>query len=121
MPSASAIQRLRRQAFQRQGRRCYYCEVAMWLHTLEELPGKPPSLAAASRIRCTAEHLVPQSDGGRAVASNIAAACLQCNWTRHRRKAPPSPDAFRLLVGARIRRRPWHQPWVFEQGLLKSR
>lgn len=121
MPSASKIQRLRRQAFQRQDRRCYYCQVVMWLHKPEELPGRPPSQAAASRIQCTAEHLVPGCQGGRDVADNIAAACAHCNWTRHRRKAPPSPEAFRRLVAARVRRGAWHHRWVFKLGLFNVR
>lgn len=117
----SAIQRLRRQAYHRQDRRCCYCAVPMWLLEPEELPSKPPSPAAALRIRCTAEHLVPKSDGGRDVEGNVAAACLHCNLTRHRRKIPLAPEAFRRMVGARVSRGAWHQPWVHEQGLLERR
>src|SRR5690606_35763396 len=121
MPSASVIQRLRREAFQRQGRRCYYCQVVMWLHKPEDLPGRPPSLAAASSVKCTAEHLVPKSEGGRDFANNVAAACDHCNRTRHRRKTPPSPEALRKLIAARLSRGAWHNPWVFELGLFNLR
>ena len=116
----SRIQVFRRQAFDRQGGRCYYCHAAIWQLTPDELPAKAPSPRAAARPRCTAEHLVPNFDGGQDSAANLVAACLQCNWTRHRRKAPPSPEAFRRWVAARVRRGAWHQPWVFERGLLSA-
>ncbi|NLD53896.1 MAG: HNH endonuclease [Burkholderiaceae bacterium] len=109
---------LRRQAFHRQCRRCYYCGVTMWLLSPDELPGGSPSAAAADRLRCTAEHLVPKSEGGPDTVSNIVAACAHCNHTRHRRPRPLLPADYRHLVARRVSRGAWHPAWVFQQGLL---
>ena len=117
MPSSHRIQSLRRQAHERQAGRCYYCGVRMWLVSLEELPGVPTT-AAAAKLRCTAEHLVAQAEGGRDTPANIAAACAHCNHTRHKRKVPPEPAAYRQQVRRRVERGAWHHPWVFSHGLL---
>jgi len=117
MPSAYRIQVLRQQSFERQGGRCCYCSVRMWVATPSELPQVPSERAALS-LKCTAEHLRARSEGGRDVANNIAAACWHCNWTRHRRKRPPAPDKYREEVIRRVRRGAWHSSWVFSYGLL---
>lgn len=115
------IQNLRNRAFHAQHGRCFYCGVAMWLTSPSELPGEHPKHSAAvAQLKCTAEHLVPRSEGGKDAAGNIAAACLHCNWTRHKRKRPPGPDAYRAEVGRRVRRGAWHQRWVFELRLLPA-
>ena len=114
----STIQILRRQAFQRQHGRCFYCSVAMWLISPHELPGGTPDGAGYARLRCTAEHLVARSEGGGNSEGNIVAACLHCNGTRHKRKTPPQPMAYRFDVLARVRRGAWHHAWVHRLGLV---
>ena len=116
----NSIQSLRRKAFERQSGRCVYCGVAMWLSSPDELPIKGLKLSATKKLQCTAEHLVPRSEGGRNVAKNIAAACAHCNHTRHRRKSPLEPVAYRAVVRRRVKRRAWHDSWVFKQGLLQQ-
>src|SRR5687768_7510081 len=103
----SRIQILRHQAFKRQGGRCYYCGIPMWLLSHDELPGRSLSPAAAARLKCTAEHLVPRSEGGTNIAANIVAACAHCNWTRHKVKHLTAPDAYRCLVEQRVKRGAW--------------
>jgi 5-methylcytosine-specific restriction endonuclease McrA len=119
MSTCNRIPSLRRQAFNRQGGFCYYCDVRMWLNSPEELD-LPKGSAAASRLQCTAEHLVPRSDGGRELATNIVAACAHCNHTRHRQKRPPEPPQYRAKVRGRVAQGGWHHPWVFDRGLLRS-
>lgn len=113
------LQVLRARAFQRQGGLCCYCGVRMWLALPGELPDMPRSLAAAARLRCTAEHLQAQSAGGQDSAANIAAACAHCNHTRHKRRQPPDPVAFRQQVARRMKAGSWHQRWVHERGLAQ--
>ena len=117
MPKNHRIQSLRRQAFERQSGRCCYCGVRMWLTSPSELAGTPKKLSAWPKLRCTAEHLLAQSDGGKDSALNIAAACALCNHTRHRRKQPPEPHDYRAEVRRRMQRGAWHQRWVHELGL----
>jgi 5-methylcytosine-specific restriction endonuclease McrA len=119
MSSRNRIQCLRQKAFNRQGGLCCYCGVRMWLNSPAELT-EPKWATAASRLRCTAEHLEPQSEGGQDTAANIAAACAHCNQTRHKRKEPPKPAVFREEVRRRVERGSWHVRWVFESGLLRQ-
>ena len=112
------LQRSRDRAFQSQCGRCYYCNVLMWLHVPEELGPFRVSQEQAARLRCTAEHLHPESEGGSDRLENIAAACAHCNHTRHKRKVPPQPEAYRSDVRRRVGRRSWHHRWVFQFGLL---
>ncbi len=112
------IQNLRLRAFQQQHGRCWYCGVQMWHHDPAELPGIP--VKSAWRLRCTAEHLLAQCDGGRDEASNVVAACAHCNHTRHKRKNPPEPNAFLVDIRMRVARGGWHFPWVRSLGLLAS-
>jgi 5-methylcytosine-specific restriction endonuclease McrA len=116
----SRIQTLRRQAFQRQQGRCFYCSVAMWLTSPSELPGGAIDSPGYARLRCTAEHLVARSEGGDDCAENIVAACAHCNSTRHKRKLPPQPSVYREEVMGRVRRGSWHHPWVHRQGLVAA-
>ena len=115
----SRIQTIRLQAFQRQHGRCFYCSVAMWLISPYELSGGAAAdKSGYARLRCTAEHLVARSEGGRNSDGNIVAACAHCNATRHKRKTPPQPKAYRDDVLARVRRGAWHHPWVHKLGLV---
>lgn len=103
--------RSRQLAFNRQGGKCYYCGISMWL----ACSGGPP------RLRCTAEHLKARSEGGSNEPENIVAACAHCNQTRHKRKHPPLPSDFRQEVQRRVQRGGWHPTWVFRSGLLNAR
>lgn len=86
----------------------------MWLESPDELRplGLRPKTAAP--LRCTAEHLVARQDGGKDVEGNIAAACLLCNSSRHKRKTPPAPDAYRAFVQGRLAKGKWHPPGVIK-------
>lgn len=117
---AKKIQSARRQAFERQGGKCFYCGVAMWLTTPFELPGCRSESSGYARLKCTAEHLLPRSEGGSDRPENIAAACAHCNATRHKRKRPPAPAEYRAQVARRVQRGAWHQPWVHERGLVSA-
>ena len=109
----STIQRLKCAAYSMQAGRCYYCQVPMWLYVPEELT---ESLALthgeAARLQCTAEHLLPRSEGGRDVRDNIVAACVHCNRVRHKRKVPPAADHYLNDVRRRVKRGKWHHSRV---------
>ena len=119
MPSQIATHR--RQAFESQAGRCFYCQVRMWLSSPTELPVHSSHPAQYRALQCTAEHLQARSDGGPDRAENIVAACYRCNSTRHRRKRPPEPEAYRVLVERRVDRGAWHPKRVFELGLLPTK
>lgn len=53
-----------------QKNKCFYCQREM------------VDASAKGRCRCTAEHLVPVSHGGKNEVDNIVAACWGCNSTR---------------------------------------
>src|SRR3546814_12059443 len=80
----------------------------MWQASPEEL--KPFGLRArtVARLRCTAEHLIAQQDGGKDVAGNIAAACWLCDTRCHKRKSPPLPEVYRAFVARRMAKGKWH-------------
>lgn len=106
------IQRLRTHAFRAQHGRCCYCDLPMWLASPDELKSLGLRPRTAAPLRCTAEHLLAQHDGGTDTADNIAAACWLCNTRRHRRKTPSAPDAYRAFVQERLARGKWHPPTV---------
>jgi 5-methylcytosine-specific restriction endonuclease McrA len=97
VPMVSKLSHSRKLAFDRQDNACYYCGLPMWL-------GSPPGPVL---LRCTAEHLRPRSEGGGDSPSNIVAACLHCNRTRHKRKQPPDPEHYRTEVRRRLKRGGW--------------
>jgi len=99
---------LRRRAARKQGHRCYYCGSPMW----EEDPGPliaghRISPAQATLLRCTAEHLVPKSEGGANSAANIVAACFFCNQTRHRAQTPLPSSQYKRYVANRMKHGRW--------------
>lgn len=94
---ASQLQRSRLHAFNSQGGRCYYCGLRMWLDGQQGPP----------QLRCTAEHLTADSKGGKDSQVNIVAACWHCNRTRHKRRRPPEPEAYRVEVRRRLRGGAW--------------
>jgi len=71
--------------------------------------------AQAKRLQCTGEHLEARQDGGADTHSNIVAACLHCNQSRHRRKRAPSPDIYKKLVRGRMAQGRWHHHLVFQR------
>jgi len=104
------LQRLRIRAFHAQRGRCCYCGLPMWNNSPDELKTLGLHSRTAAPLRCTAEHLVAQQDGGKDVANNIAAACWLCNTRRHKRKSPPPPAAYRAFVQQRLVKGKWHPP-----------
>jgi hypothetical protein len=62
---ANSITKHRITAFKYQNGRCHYCGLPMWLKQPTELTAKYKiSKGEASRLRCTAEHLLARRDGG---------------------------------------------------------
>lgn len=107
-----AMSRLRTRAFHKQEGRCLYCGWLMWLSSPTELAGPGLRPRTVVPLQCTAEHLVAKQSGGSDHGNNIAAACWLCNQRRHKRKSPPSPEAYRALVQKRIAKGKWHSPAV---------
>jgi hypothetical protein len=111
---------LRREAAaERQAGRCFYCGVLMCRGDLGRFAASfGLSTSLANRLSCTAEHLLARQDGGGDSVSNIAAACLHCNQTRHRLRPPPGPEAYRRIVSQHLRAGQWHRRKVVQAGLL---
>ncbi|MCA2376975.1 HNH endonuclease [Agrobacterium sp. 22-211-1] len=121
MPSKNKLKNLRKQATQRQGGRCFYCERPMWDTNPQEFIvryGISPGLA--KRFQCTAEHVEARRDGGKDVAANIVAACRFCNATRHKAKRPLDADTHAQQVRRRLAKGRWHPPQV-KAALSKRR
>ena len=94
------IARLRDAAFAQQGGRCWYCGYRM---VPASTIGTPKG-----RFACTAEHLVPNSEGGTDTGDNIKSACLFCNQTRHKMRIVLTPEAYRQHVRKRLAKGKWH-------------
>ncbi len=115
------IRRHRNFAFCLQGGTCYYCGCAMWLtNPAPFMAAFGLNQAQAYRLQCTGEHLLPASEGGKAIAANIVAACRFCNATRHRQTKPPTPKAFRAYIESEMARGCWQRAWVFKRGLVRT-
>lgn len=117
-----SLQRSRRQAFEKQGYRCYYCQLPIWEQSPDDFAartGYPPRLS--KHLRCTAEHLVAKHDGGSNAQDNIVAACLWCNTTRHKHRPrnAPDPKAYKLRVAKLVAKGRWH-PVVANSQKLPS-
>lgn len=107
---SNRIAKLRLDAFQNQNGRCYYCGSPMWLNNQKDFAIQHSiSISEATKLKCTAEHLVPRCDGGDNCKRNIVAACLFCNGTRHRIKNPPAPIQYKEHVQRRLNKGKWHQ------------
>lgn len=106
---SSRFSKQRLTAFKKQSGRCYYCKSPMWQNNPEEFAIKHGiSKSAAARFQCTAEHLLARCDGGKDQESNIVAACLFCNKTRHhKRKNPPNPTEYRKYIKNRLNKGKW--------------
>jgi hypothetical protein len=96
-----------------QGGRCYYCDQLMWEHK-EELQERPDRWTNRKprALQCTAEHLIPRSDGGADTSENIVAACWYCNTTRHRKKQARSPQEHRAHVRKQMCKGRWSRASV---------
>ena len=103
--ATKSLSRFRATAFSEQGGLCYYCNQSMWLLDVARFAAEfGLTLGQAKLFRCTAEHLVPRCDGGTDARSNIVAACVDCNGTRHRCKMPLPPDRWRVRRLTRLAR-----------------
>ena len=85
----------RANAARKQRGHCWYCGVLM---------------QESGPLGCTAEHLLPVSDGGPDAKGNIVAACWFCNQRRHRRPKPMTPENYRLHVQKRVWKGRWNVP-----------
>jgi HNH endonuclease len=102
----------RRRAYVAQRKRCFYCELPMWLAD-RELPRFAAlhgiSEDAAQALRCTAEHVNPRQDGGAEEQRNIVAACMHCNRERHANGATATPLRHRQRVMDAMADGVWHR------------
>jgi 5-methylcytosine-specific restriction endonuclease McrA len=118
------LQKLRHQAFIRQDCRCFYCSLPMWEYDLLDFSaryGIRPE--KAKHLRCTAEHLIAQQDGGDESSQNIAAACLWCNRMRHARRhdRAPSAEKYKNRVSQLISKQQWHPAaGLYQEGIQRS-
>lgn len=104
----TALKNIRRRKMLAQEGRCYYCGLPMWDAALDHpLPATGNAGRRPRALQCTAEHLLPRSEGGADTAENIVAACLFCNSARHQRKRPPTPEAYRVYVQRRMAAGRW--------------
>lgn len=112
--------RVRTAAYRRQSGRCFYCRVLMWTDDCAAFAARHALPARIAKwLQCTAEHLRARCDGGRDVPGNIVAACRLCNHRRHaQRKVAPPPTEYQARVQRRIKHKRWHDPQVFQRGLI---
>jgi HNH endonuclease len=112
-----SLKRLRAAAFKRQHGSCCYCRKPMWIDDCAAFAAAHRlTLRQARRRQCTAEHLLARHDGGGDTRSNIAAACLECNLTRHRRKAPPPPPQWGAIRSGRAVRSAMRRPTLMDRA-----
>ena len=113
--SSKTLVKSRAAAFERQGGRCYYCDLPLWLDDRESFRARfaLPSGAVDAR-RCTAEHLLARCDGGTNASNNIVAACHTCNVGRHHRRVAHDPAHHRDYVRRRIAQGLWHPRHVLQ-------
>jgi hypothetical protein len=92
----------------------------MWQRDPAELIKKHKiTVGQAKRLQCTGEHLQARCAGGATLQTNIVAACLYCNGTRHKSKRPLSPDKYKERIRRLMNAQRWHERWVFKHGLFK--
>lgn len=100
--------KLRGKALILQQGKCYYGGSPIWDSGLSTFAATHAiTLRQAALLRCTAEHLKARSDGGSDSVSNVVAACLYCNRSRHSRPSPMSPELYRCHVRSRMARGRW--------------
>ena len=99
---------LRRAAAHRQSHFCYYCHMPMWEKERTTFAQTYRLTDRQARLlQCTAEHLLPRSDGGADTGSNIVAACLFCNRQRHVVQRPLAAAEYKHVVNARMQQGRW--------------
>ncbi|MFO1142489.1 MAG: HNH endonuclease signature motif containing protein [Amaricoccus sp.] len=104
------IARQRAQMMRAQSGACYYCGQQTWLGDPAAFAGRHGiSVKRSAAFQCTAEHLVPRSEGGPDAPDNIVAACRFCNQTRHRARQPLPPTAFKAKVARRLAAGRWQR------------
>lgn len=88
-----SIRAKRVQAYNKHNGRCFYCQWPMWERAFELQADalkrinavrfhKSDEIANLESFECTAEHLDRIADGGTDTATNIVAACRDCNSSR---------------------------------------
>ncbi|SIQ61388.1 HNH endonuclease [Marinobacterium stanieri] len=104
------LKSLRKTAYSKQNKRCYYCNAPMWLGSADGFCDTYSlSKKEAKRLQCTAEHLKARQDGGGDQAANVVAACQFCNSTRHKNQGnAKGPSSYRSHVQRRIKAGHWH-------------
>lgn len=111
--------RYRESAYLRQFRRCFYCNVRMWLRNrIEFMREVGVTVRQARQLMCSTEHLRARQDGGTDDPSNIVAACTYCNRRRHACRKPLSWRQFLRLVRRRLTERRWHDATLLANSKL---
>ncbi|WP_421997066.1 HNH endonuclease [Roseovarius confluentis] len=105
----SKLKRINQSKFHSQRGRCFYCQQPMWIDSPTEFcRNHGMTMRHAAKFQSTAEHLVARCDGGKDNPSNIVAACMYCNRTRHRTKEPQQSATYLEKVRARLSMGRWH-------------
>lgn len=109
MPKRKSLKSCRKKAYSKQNGCCYYCGHKMWLSDINAFASKHHLTIPQARLfKCTGEHLLEHSKGGKADETNIVAACHVCNQRRHKRKKPISLAKYKRLVSERLVKGTWH-------------
>jgi 5-methylcytosine-specific restriction endonuclease McrA len=98
----------RNSAAKKQNHHCFYCNAPMWQADVVAFAADHQiSIKKAKFLQCTAEHLLPQANGGLHTRDNIVAACLYCNQKRHARSKVPTPLDYKKFVQQRVLHGRW--------------
>ncbi|CAN7563610.1 HNH endonuclease [Polaromonas sp. LjRoot131] len=90
---------------------CFYCGLPMCKGAVKPFAAKHGiSVAEATQLRSTAEHLLAAQDGGQVTPGNIVAACAWCNSRRHAGRPHKAPDhlTYKCRVAKRVAAGKWH-------------
>lgn len=111
MSSKKLLAEIKKAQAARQDWRCYYCDFPMWSEDPVKF-GREHRIALrhVPRFQCTAEHILPRSDGGTDDPNNIVAACAFCNRTRHELGTVLPTILYRLFVKEKLDAGEWHTP-----------
>jgi hypothetical protein len=102
------LKSLAAKAFNEQSGCCIYCDKPMWLIDPDSFRQRyHVNPAYLELYRCTGEHLIPHSSGGKANRRNIAAAHWYCNCQRHAHGRNPGPLEYRETVQQRVKSGTW--------------
>jgi len=106
---SSSIRSYRALSFKNQNGLCFYCNQPMWTKNLKEFCQLyRVTEDSAQLLKCTAEHIVARQDGGTNQRTNIVAACLFCNRTRHQEKNALSAEKYKVKVSNLMSKNKWH-------------